>query len=184
MAQTQPERVVVVGDVFTKGPDAAGVWSLLQDVGAVGVLGNHDAAMLRRPKRYASMNLPQSAWDWLARLPVARQEGDWTVVHAGLNPELGLPGTARATAIAVRRWPDDTGHQHPFWWENWHRPERVIYGHDAVRGLQDHRPHTLGLDTGCVYGGALTGYLVEEDRLVSVPAQAVYRGVSSAAPSG
>ena len=35
----------------------------------------------------------------------------------------------------------------------------VIYGHDARRGPQDHRPYTLGLDTGCVYGGQLTGYV-------------------------
>ena len=184
MARTQPDRVVVVGDVFTKGPDAAGVWEVLQKTGAVGVLGNHDAAMLRRPKRFASMKLPQAAWDWLARLPLTRQEGEWTVVHAGLNPERGLAGTTRSTAIVVRRWPDDTSDQHPFWWESWRGPERVIYGHDAVRGLQDHRPHTLGLDSGCVYGGMLTGYLVEEDQLVSVPAKAVYRDVPGAVPSG
>ena len=53
-----------------------------------------------------------------------------------------------------------------------------MYGHDAARGLQDHRPHTLGLDTGCVYGGALTGYLVEADRLVRVAAQETYRPVA------
>ena len=51
----------------------------------------------------------------------------------------------------------------------------MIYGHDAVRGLQDHRPRTLGLDTGCVYGGVLTGYLLEDDRIVSVPAMSRYR---------
>ena len=30
------------------------------------------------------------------------------------------------------------------------------------------------LDTGCVYGRELTGWLVEEDRLVSVPARQVH----------
>ena len=30
------------------------------------------------------------------------------------------------------------------------------------------------LDTGCVYGRRLTGWLVEEDRMVSVPARRAY----------
>ena len=47
-------------------------------------------------------------------------------------------------------------------------------GHDARRGLQDHRPKTLGLDSGCVYGNGLTGYLLEDNKLVHVPSQQVY----------
>jgi diadenosine tetraphosphatase ApaH/serine/threonine PP2A family protein phosphatase len=53
----------------------------------------------------------------------------------------------------------------------------VVYGHDAVRGLVDHRPRTLGIDTGCVYGRQLTGYLLEADQLISADAQRVYRPV-------
>ncbi len=32
----------------------------------------------------------------------------------------------------------------------------VVFGHDAAAGLQD-TPLAVGLDTGCCYGGALTG---------------------------
>ena len=177
LARAEADRVVVVGDVFTKGPDPQGVWTLLREVGAVGVLGNHDAAMLARPKRFASMQLPRAAWEWLEALPLFREEAGHIVVHAGLNPVAGRAGTTRSTALVVRRWPDDTREDHPFWWQLWDRPERVIYGHDAARGLQDHRPRTLGLDTGCVYGGALTGYLVDDDRLLHVPAKRAYRPV-------
>jgi hypothetical protein len=35
-------------------------------------------------------------------------------------------------------------------------------------------PRVLGLDTGCVYGKALTGVWVGEDRLVQVPARREY----------
>ena len=178
LATAKADRVVVVGDVFTKGPDPAGVWQILQAAGAVGVLGNHDAAMLARPRRFSSMQLPVAAWTWLAQLPIVREEAGYTIVHAGLNPSRGVRGTKRSTALVVRRWPDDTSDSHPFWWQVWDRPERVIYGHDAKRGLQDHRPRTLGLDTGCVYGGSLTGYLIEEDRLIVVPAKSTYREVA------
>ena len=54
----------------------------------------------------------------------------------------------------------------------------MIFGHDAQRGSirveRDGKPLIIGLDTGCVYGGALTGYLVEEDRLLQVPAKRAY----------
>jgi hypothetical protein len=32
----------------------------------------------------------------------------------------------------------------------------------------------VGLDTGCVYGGHLTGWIAQEDRLVSIPAAGNY----------
>jgi hypothetical protein len=44
----------------------------------------------------------------------------------------------------------------------------VFYGHDAVRGLQVH-PGSVGLDSGCVYGNPLSGFLLEEERVFQVP---------------
>jgi hypothetical protein len=36
------------------------------------------------------------------------------------------------------------------------------------------RPYLRGLDTGCVWGKALTAWIAGEDRLVSVPARRAY----------
>jgi len=172
------EQVVLLGDVFTKGPDAAGVWALIQETQAVGVLGNHDAAMLARPRRGRSQ-LPKRAWAWLEALPLMRKgEGPagraWRAVHGGLHPHRGASGTTRRMALTLRRFPDDREPAHPFWWQDYRRRRLVLYGHDARRGLVDRRPWTLGLDTGCVYGGALSGYLFEENRLLQVPARRVH----------
>ena len=170
-----PARLVVVGDLFTRGPDPAGVWRLLAAAGAVGVLGNHDARVLAEPLRWAP-HLPDAAFAWLEALPLWRTETGVDVVHAGVDPLAGLPGTRRGAAITLRRWPrDGRSSADPFWWEGHRGPRLVLYGHDAARGLVDRRPYTLGLDTGCVYGGALTGYCVEADRLVQQPARRVYR---------
>jgi bis(5'-nucleosyl)-tetraphosphatase (symmetrical) len=49
-------------------------------------------------------------------------------------------------------------------------PTLVVHGHWAQRGAYRSR-HTMGLDSGCVYGGALTAWCPEEDRIVQVPAR-------------
>ena len=47
----------------------------------------------------------------------------------------------------------------------------IVHGHWARRGHYIN-PHArvIGLDSGCVYGGPLTAYCVEEERVVQVAA--------------
>lgn len=186
LERAHPTHVVVVGDLFTKGPDPLGVWRALEQVGApAGVLGNHDDWVLRRRDEGPWRSLPGAAWAWLEALPIFREEAGLMVVHAGIHPTEGRPGTTRRMALHMRRWPDDRGGEssaHPFWWEVYAGPGLIVYGHDARRGLVDRRPATLGLDTGCVYGGQLTGYLVEADRLIQVPARRTWHPVAPPRP--
>lgn len=46
----------------------------------------------------------------------------------------------------------------------------VIHGHWAWRGHY-RGPKSIGLDSGCVYGGQLTAWCQDEDRVVQVPAR-------------
>ena len=43
----------------------------------------------------------------------------------------------------------------------------MVFGHWARRGLVL-RPRVIGLDTGCVYGGQLSAWIAEEDRIIQV----------------
>ncbi|KAG0266771.1 hypothetical protein DFQ27_009440 [Actinomortierella ambigua] len=43
----------------------------------------------------------------------------------------------------------------------------IVYGHDAHRALNV-QEWTIGLDTGCVYGRQLSGYVVETGKVISV----------------
>ena len=173
LEQVQPSRVILVGDVFNKGPDPEGTWRLVQKWDCEAVMGNHDLVVLRKADA-GELRAPADAIEWVRSLPMSIEGDGWIAVHAGLNPE---GETTLKHAVSLRRWPDDSNPENPFWWQLYRGSSLVVYGHDAVRGVRDHRPRTLGLDSGCVYGGSLTGYVLEEDRLVSVPARRVYQPV-------
>lgn len=188
MDDVRPESIVFVGDLFTKGPDPCGVFRRVEAWSAHAVLGNHDAAMLE--PRLGSvaeacarrMDLEVAAWrGWTAGLPLFLEVAGFTVVHAGLHPSGDLASTTRHRALHGRRWPDDTDLSNPFWYDVYTGSRRVVFGHDARRGMvrreRDGAPWLIGLDTGCVYGGALSGYIPEEDRVVQVAAHRVYRPV-------
>lgn len=56
-------------------------------------------------------------------------------------------------------------------WEAFYRGDaRVVHGHWAWRG-HFRTEHTIGLDSGCVYGGMLTAWCQEDDRVVQVPSR-------------
>ena len=178
LTDTTPDRLILLGDLFTKGPDPRGVWEIILATRAEAILGNHDARMLEvwdeadspaagGSARRACRALPAEARAWTEALPLFLHGEDWTAVHAGVHPTRGHAGTDRRTALVVRRWPDDADPATPFWWQLYAGERRIFYGHDAMRGVQAHA-RTTGLDSGCVYGGPLSGWLLEEDRLVQV----------------
>lgn len=178
VTRARPDRLILLGDLFTKGPDPKGVWARVAAWKPECVMGNHDARMLRvwedpdgGRAHEVARRLPDAARTWLAERPsflTGEHAGQpWVAVHGGLNPTLGVPGTDPIHAYLMRRWPDDDDRDNPFWWQLWARSERVFYGHDAMRGLQLRR-RTIGLDTGCCYGQALTGYVLEEEEVHQV----------------
>lgn len=191
LALVDAQHVVLVGDLFTKGPDPTGVWDLIREADALAVLGNHDQRLLdvvdgtrqdaRAEACVSKLDAHDPGWrNWVRALPLTRDVGDWTVVHAALHPSGDLGRTTHDVATRLRRWPDDAPDDTP-WWQVYEGDRRVVFGHDARQGFvvrkRDGAPWVVGLDTGCVYGGELTGWLIDEERSVGVPAARTYRPV-------
>ena len=191
------DRLLLTGDAFSKGPDPVGVWRLIRASGAEMVLGNHDAKTLAILEAFLKTGRPDfehpahaellerilpvsgELLPWLRRLPLVIDEARFCLVHAGVNPELGLAGSSRDELLAIRTWPPRKGIYGPRWHEVYRPPDGdkvLVFGHDAPGGLVQRRradgsPYLIGLDTGCVYGGELTAWILEEDRIVQVPGQ-------------
>ena len=88
-------------------------------------------------------------------------------MHAGIAPGKRPEECSRAELTRIR---DVDGKP---WFDAWRGPETVVFGHWAKMGKVD-RPLAKGLDTGCVYGGQLTGIFWPRAEWVSVPAQRVW----------
>ena len=121
---------------------------------------------------------------WLERLPLAIDEPRFLLVHAGINPDTGLAGSTPDELVAIRTWPPTGGIEGPRWHDHVAPGGKlIIFGHDAPSSLvvkhppgaaPGARPYLVGLDSACVFGGQLSAYLLEEDRIVQVPAERAY----------
>lgn len=150
-----------------------------------------------QPERAAEwMALSDDDVRWLEAAPIMLRLGrlgDWLAVHGGLLP--GVPLADQRADVVVRcRYVDADG-QHASlepgnfgapagavpWMERWHGSTNVVYGH-AVHDLVHVTEcpggvRCVGLDTGCVFGGALTAMVLLEGQMpyfVSVKAAREY----------
>ena len=157
------------------------------------LLGNHELRLLNFRKTddpthlkrtdYATLaQLDGKAWDYLERMPLTYEDEDLGVVlvHGGFLP--GTPWRRQAARIVTRiQVVDASGEPRkraeapgaPHWSEIWRGPPFVIYGH-TPRAEVARTKWTLGLDTSCVLGGALTACVLPENRLVRVKARRRY----------
>ena len=185
------DRLHSVGDVVGKGPDVPGTLARLKELKAAVVAGNHDRSLREAARQLGAGIKPRyrdyldalgkdrDAWlDWISTWPLWLDLGDILLVHAGLEP--GNPDPAKTEPrilTEIRTW-DGRGENlnhpgDPPWFACVEIDRTVVFGHWAQRGLVD-LPRFKGLDTGCVYGGKLTGWCPEEDRFVQVDAHKAY----------
>lgn len=133
-------------------------------------------------------------------LPSAGKGPDVWAVHAGVDPrwadleglaaevngsphddawlqsaEVDFATNVRCCTREGRRWnhtgpPEDCSEPYRPWDSLYRGGTLIVHGHWAARGHYRGK-RTLGLDSGCVYGGKLTAWCQEEDRIVQVPAR-------------
>lgn len=184
------DRLVLAGDLVAKGPDSIGVIRRAIELGAQSVRGNHEERVLsylnkkRRADGSEHANIARRLGDaereYLEKTPLYLRfpEEKLLVVHAGIDPSLPIEEQEPSVLLNVRgvtaAGSPTTRAQEGLPWASFYRgDELIVFGHDAIRGLQL-REHSIGLDSGCVYGGELSALEVRSRRLYSVPAREMY----------
>jgi Calcineurin-like phosphoesterase len=183
------DAVYFVGDLVARGPDSSGVLRLFREVGAKGVVGNHEVRVLevRRsrlkgedgPRLGASheallRELSDSDWALLDAMPLYLdlKANDVRIVHAGVLPGAPIRKQDTWTLTHIRsvtedgRASADAGREG--WAASYREKPHLVFGHDARRGLQLHAWAT-GLDTACVYGGSLTALVLPSGEKMPFP---------------
>lgn len=182
VAPTTGDQVVFVGDLVARGPDTPGVIRLAKQFHSQAVLGNHEHRMLlardavRQGKRGPRLGpshqalltqLSESDWDYLKALPLSLEfpTHNIRVVHAGVRPGVKFKKQEAWTLLHIRSLTKQGAasdrYSEKSWAAAYDDDPHIVFGHNAQAGLQLHRCAT-GLDTGCVYGGALTALVLEE----------------------
>ncbi len=125
--------------------------------------------------------LPLSHQKFFMRLKLYHEASDFIAVHAGLR-------ISHSTALKNQRPHDLLWIRHEWIQNEHHWPgKKVYYGHTPSRViLGSHRQtepiigkKSIGLDTGCVYGGCLTALKVEDETMIQIPFQGSFSGFAS-----
>jgi serine/threonine protein phosphatase 1 len=187
------DRVILLGDLISRGPDSGKVVALAREHATVSLLGNHELRHLNYRRTddpshlkkydYATMEqLRGRDWDYIESMPLTYEDEELGVVfvHGGFLPD--RPWQRQPARIVTRiQVVGKDGEPHkrtempdaPHWSTLWSGPPFVVYGH-TPRDEVARTKWTLGIDTGCVMGGALTAYVLPERKIVQVKARETY----------
>lgn len=193
LSPAKDDRLILLGDLVNRGPDSCKVIDLARAHGALALLGNHELRLLAFRKTKDSARLKEtdadtlrqlrpSDWDFLAQMPLTHHvpELNTVFVHGGFLP--GIPWQKQPADIVTRiQVIDSDGRprkradapRSPAWADLWSGPPFVIYGH-TPRSEPYKLKWSLGIDTACAMGGALTAFILPEKRIVQVKARKKY----------
>jgi serine/threonine protein phosphatase 1 len=186
------DRLVLLGDLISRGPDSGKVVELAREHATVSLLGNHELRHLnyRRTddpthlKKYDYDTIKQlrgKDWDYLEDMKLTYEDEELGVVfvHGGFLPD--RPWQKQPARIVTRIQNVENGEakkrseapEAPHWSELWSGPPFVVYGHTPREDVVK-KKWSLGIDTACVLGGALTAYVLPEKKIVQVKAREAY----------
>lgn len=187
------DRVILLGDLISRGPDSGKVVALAREHATASLLGNHELRHLNYRRTddpthlkkydYATMEqLRGKDWDYLEsmKLTYADEELGVVFVHGGFLPD--RPWQRQPARIVTRiQVVGKDGEPHkrsempdaPHWSTLWEGPPFVVYGHTPREEISRTK-WTLGIDTSCVTGGCLTAYILPEKKIVQVKARETY----------
>lgn len=185
------DEIIGLGDVVDRGPESLQVLEFFRkDPRARTLQGNHERKHVRSNRKEIAPALSQiitrqqfkdeacyqESCDWMDHLPRYLEFDEAILVHGFLEP--GVPLQQQRETILVGTLSGEKlmeGHGGIRWYERYQGRKPLVFGHHDY--LDSGEPVVIpgkvyGLDTGCCHGRRLTGLLLPDFELISVPSRA------------
>lgn len=185
---SEADEIICVGDLFDRGPKPYQVHQFFTThPNTHAIMGNHERKHLRASQGKTAPALSQIITRWqldehykavlayIETMPLYIDLPDATIVHAFWEPGVPLAEQREHVLVGVK-----SGEEYLYdkyerpWYELYDGDKPLIVGHRDYTGVMKsmiYRDRVYGIDSRCVYGGALTGLLLPDFRLFSVPAR-------------
>lgn len=201
VSHPENRRLIFVGDLIDRGPNSPDVLRFVMDCVesnlAFCVIGNHEAKFIRKLTG-SNVKLTHGLQQTVDQLALEDEtfmervktfmstlkshhifdNGKLVVSHAGIREE--MQGRHSGSIKAFCMYGDTTGETDEFglpvrlnWAIDYKGKPLVAYGHTPVPTAEFFN-NTIDLDTGCVFGGALSALRYPEREIVEVKAKTVY----------
>ena len=201
LAHPEGRSAIFLGDLVDRGPDSPGVlrtvMAMVRAGAALCVPGNHDVKLLKK-LRGRDVKLTHGLAETVAQMEAEPPEfheqvaafidglvshcvlddGRLVVAHAGLKEAYHGRASGRVREFCL--YGESTGEIDAYglpvradWASEYRGRATVVYGHTPTLEAEWIN-RTICLDTGCVFGGALTALRYPENDVVQVAARKVY----------
>ncbi len=184
------DTIISVGDFVDRGTDSRAVLNYIRDTANVkAIMGNHERKHVHswhgdvppaKSQIITRYQIGEEAYPdaitFMKGLPLYLDLPEALIVHGFFEP--GLDITAQRSNVIVGTLSGELYLNNKYrapWYTLYDGDKPLVVGHRNYMGSR----HPLivpgkvyGLDTGCVYGGALTGLILPDFDMVSVPARA------------
>lgn len=171
---SQDDLLLFVGDLIRKGPESERVARyVMQNSNMKSVRGNNEEKLISdyridlscydRPYG-GSFNFDQEVSEYICKMPHVISIGSDIVLHAGIDTQKDIEDNTRYEVLHSR---SPIGYGGEMWYESYEGSRRIFFGHTVHDDILE-RQNSVGLDTGCVYGGELSAIRISDGKVYSV----------------
>ena len=179
------DRLIFLGDYIDRGKDSRLVIKYIRELqeyndNVIALMGNHEDMLLdylcdrSESWVYNGHMTTLNSYDgfdkqfgddivWMENLPLYFEDEHFIYVHAGIDPSKPMEMQKKNTLLWVRE---------DFIYDETECDKRVIFGHTPTMNLNGgskpvmtYGNGNIDIDTGCVYGGALTALIINDDEI-------------------